>query len=563
MSGRPIPKSRSSFARKRVGWACLNADISDEEIVERCIFALVNEGARILEEGIASSAADIDVIWANGYGFPRTRGGPMFYGDTIGLQKVLSAVRLYEREQGAQYWTPAPLLTRSRFDEGFIRRLVCRWGMTMKLRSYVCGAWQEGSREGTLLRDATTGAVVAQASSEGIDFGATLDYARRVGGPALRELTFHQRAALVKQLAKFLTDRKAEFYTLSYATGATKSDSWIDIDGGISTLFVFASKGARELPDHRVYVDGSTEMLSKTGNFIGPAHLHAARRRGRAHQRVQLSGVGHAGEARSYADRRRTGDREAGNGDVVPDGAGRSAHRRVGHPAGGRSNSSAEARATCSSISIARMPWLSRGRRARRRRFGGTRTSSQGRFASRRRRIRSIRPCSARTPVPGTPEFDLFVREVVREMTVKAGQKCTAIRKAIVPAEHAGAVVEALRGALSKIVVGDPRLENVRMGPVASLAQQREVREQLAKLEREAQLVHGGASVELAGADAEKGAFIPPTLLLCKDASRAKAVHEVEAFGPVCTVVPYASADDAIAPRAPRWRQSRELGVHG
>ncbi len=141
--------------------------------------------------------------------------------------------------------------------------------MTMKLKSYVCGRWHEGAREGALLRDATTGAVVAQASTEGVDFRAVLDYARRVGGPALRELTFHQRAALVKQLAKFLTERKEEFYALSYATGATKGDSWIDIDGGIGTLFVFASKGARELPDSRVYVDGAVEALSKTGTFIG------------------------------------------------------------------------------------------------------------------------------------------------------------------------------------------------------------------------------------------------------------------------------------------------------
>ena len=115
----------------------------------------------------------------------------------------------------------------------------------MKLKSYVCGGWHESAADGALLRDATTGAVVAQASTEGVDFRATLDYARRVGGPALRDLTFHQRAALIKQLAKFLTDRKDEFYALSYATGATKADSWIDIDGGISTLFVFASKGAR------------------------------------------------------------------------------------------------------------------------------------------------------------------------------------------------------------------------------------------------------------------------------------------------------------------------------
>jgi oxepin-CoA hydrolase/3-oxo-5,6-dehydrosuberyl-CoA semialdehyde dehydrogenase len=150
----------------------------------------------------------------------------------------------------------------------------------------------------------------------------------------------------------------------------------------------------------------------------------------------------------------------------------------------------------------------------------------------------------------GTPELDLFVREVVREMTVKAGQKCTAIRKALVPAALASDVIDALRAALGKVVVGDPRLAEVRMGPVASLAQRREVGEQLAKLEREAEVVYGAGSssrVEPIGADADRGAFLPPTLLYCRDSSAARAVHEVEAFGPVCTVVPYGDIDDAIA----------------
>jgi oxepin-CoA hydrolase/3-oxo-5,6-dehydrosuberyl-CoA semialdehyde dehydrogenase len=153
----------------------------------------------------------------------------------------------------------------------------------------------------------------------------------------------------------------------------------------------------------------------------------------------------------------------------------------------------------------------------------------------------------AEDAAPGTPEFDLFVREVVREMTTKAGQKCTAIRKALIPASRSDAVVEALRAALDKVVVGDPRLENVRMGPVASLAQRREVLEQLRKLERETRVVQGGSQkFELAGADGDKGAFVPPTLLFCDDARAARAIHEVEAFGPVCTLVPYESTDQAI-----------------
>jgi len=149
--------------------------------------------------------------------------------------------------------------------------------------------------------------------------------------------------------------------------------------------------------------------------------------------------------------------------------------------------------------------------------------------------------------VAGTPEFDLFVREVVREMTAKAGQKCTAIRKAIVPQPQVTAVLDALRAALGKIVVGDPRLEQVKMGPLASLGQRREVRDQLAKLQREADLIFGdGRDSDLVGADAEKGAFMAPTLLLCRDSSSAREIHSVEAFGPVCTVVSYADVDSAI-----------------
>ena len=159
----------------------------------------------------------------------------------------------------------------------------------------------------------------------------------------------------------------------------------------------------------------------------------------------------------------------------------------------------------------------------------------------------SINSCVlAQDAKPGQPEFDLFVREVTREMTAKAGQKCTAIRKAIVPASHADAAVEALKASLGKVVVGDPRLENVRMGPLAALSQRREVLGRIAELRREAELVTA-EHVELTGAEAEKGAFVAPSLLYCREPRRAKAVHHIEAFGPVCTVVPYESTGEAIS----------------
>ncbi|MEJ0040160.1 MAG: phenylacetic acid degradation bifunctional protein PaaZ [Gammaproteobacteria bacterium] len=426
----------------------------------------------------------------------------------------------------------------------------------MKLKSYVSGRWHEGAGEGALLRDATTGAVVAQASTDGVDFGAALDYARRVGGPALRELTFHQRAALVKQLANFLTDRKEEFYALSYATGATKADSWIDIDGGISTLFVFASKGARELPDSRVYVDGAPEALSKTGTFIGQ-HIRTSLEGAAVHINAfnfpvwgmleKLAPTLIAGmpaivkPATATAYLTELVVRRIVESGILPAGALQLLCGSAGDLFDHLECQDAVAftGSASTAASLRRHPNVI----ARSVRFTAETDSLNS----------SILGPDA---IAGTPELDLFVREVVREMTVKAGQKCTAIRKAIVPAAVADDVVEALRAALGKVIVGNPRLEQVRMGPVASLAQRREVREQLARLEREAEVVHGvrtggaGASasgVELIGADAEKGAFVSPTLLYCRDSGAAKAIHEVEAFGPVCTVVPYHDVDDAIA----------------
>ncbi len=181
------------------------------------------------------------------------------------------------------------------------------------------------------MRDATTGEVIAEASSAGIDFAAALDHAREVGGPALRALTFHERAGLLKALAKRLAACKEELYALSYRTGATRGDSWIDIDGGIGTVFSFASKASRELPNAHVYLDGAVESLSKAGTFVG-RHLYVSRGGcGRPHQRVQFSGVGNVGEARTGAARRRAGDRQAGDRNGVSDRTRGAPHRRVRH----------------------------------------------------------------------------------------------------------------------------------------------------------------------------------------------------------------------------------------
>ena len=418
----------------------------------------------------------------------------------------------------------------------------------MQLQSFIAGRWQAGNGTPIALRDATTGEVIANACSDGLDFSATLAHARDVGGPNLRRLTFHERATLLKSLAKHLTERKEELYTLSYATGATKADSWIDIDGGIATLFVYASKGMRELPDAHVYSDGATEMLSKSGGFVGQ-HICVPLEGAAVHINAfnfpvwgmleKLAPAFLAGvpaivkpaTATSYLTE--LAFRRIVESGLLPEGAVQLICGGVGDLFD---------HLTCQDT----VAFTGSASTVRKLRMHPTVIDHSVRFTA---ETDSLNSCVlGPDATPGTAEFDLFVREVAREMTVKAGQKCTAIRKAIVPAGIAADVVEALKAALGKIVLGNPRLEKVRMGPVASLAQRREVLGQLAKLEREAQVVCGnGRAVGLAEADADRGAFIPPTLLFCRDSARAAAIHEIEAFGPVCTVVPYDGPDSAIA----------------
>ncbi len=417
----------------------------------------------------------------------------------------------------------------------------------MQLQSFVSGKWQAGTGNFVTLRDATTNEVVASASAEGIDYRAMLWNARHVGGPNLRELTFHERAALLKSVAKMLTEHKEEFYSLSYSTGATKSDSWVDIDGGISTLFVYASKGARELPDSRVYVDGAVEMLSKSGSFVGQ-HICVPLEGAAVHINAfnfpvwgmleklaptLLAGVPaivKPATATAYLTERVF--RRIIESGILPDGA-------IQLICG--STGDLFDHLTCQDV----ISFTGSASTAQRLRQHPVIMAHSVRFTAETDSLNSsILGPDVR---PGTAEFDLFVNEVVREMTAKAGQKCTAIRKAVVPAERAREVIDAVCESLGKIAVGDPRLENVRMGPVASTDQRREVLDQIAKLQREAELVYGNSGqLEVLGADRERGAFVSPTLLYCRDTREAHSIHSVEAFGPVCTVVPYGSLDEAI-----------------
>lgn len=416
----------------------------------------------------------------------------------------------------------------------------------MRLESFIEGHWTTGAA-GVALLDATTGAVVAEMGGSAVDFAAALDHARSVGAAALQALTFHERAGILKNLAKALGAHKEEFYALSYRTGATRSDSRIDIDGGISTLFVYAGKGIRELPNGHVYIDGALEPLSKSGKFLGQ-HICVPLAGAAVHINAfnfpvwgmleKLAPTFLAGvpaiikpaTATSYLAalvfRRMI---ESG---LLPEGAVQLLCGSIGdlfdHLQGEDVVSFTGSAATAALL----------------RRHAAVAERSVRFTAETDSLNSSILGDDVR---PGSAEFDLFIREVVREMTVKAGQKCTAIRKAIVPAGLCADVLEAVREALVKIVIGDPRLESVDMGPLASIAQRREVCAQLAKLTADGNVVFGGElALKPVGADLEHGAFVAPTLLHCRDASAARAVHNVEAFGPVCSVLSYDTVPAAI-----------------
>jgi oxepin-CoA hydrolase/3-oxo-5,6-dehydrosuberyl-CoA semialdehyde dehydrogenase len=418
----------------------------------------------------------------------------------------------------------------------------------MNLQSYVAGAWQSGRDGGVAMRDATTGEVIAQASSAGVDFGAILTHARELGGPALRAMTFHERAGILKALAKHLAELKEEFHALSYRTGATKGDAVIDIDGGIGTVFAFAGKASRELPNAHVYVDGDVEGLSKAGSFVGQ-HIFVSREGAAVHINAfnfpvwgmleKLAPTLLAGmpaivkPATATAYLTELVVRRIIESKILPPGALQLVCGSLGNlfdhlncqdtvSFTGSAHTAAYLRVHPAIIRHA-VPFVAE-------------TDSLN---------SSILALDA---APGSQEFDLFVKEVVREMTVKAGQKCTAIRKALVPAAVAGDVVCALQTALGKIIIGNPRDEGVRMGPLVSLEQRSQVLARVAELRDEADLVAGDLErFEVQGADRTRGAFVPPLLLLSRDPAAARAIHEVEAFGPVATVLPYRDTADAIA----------------
>ncbi|MEU9873881.1 phenylacetic acid degradation bifunctional protein PaaZ [Actinomadura sp. NPDC048021] len=414
------------------------------------------------------------------------------------------------------------------------------------LRSYVSGSWRAPEEEGAPLHDAVTGEEVARISSAGVDMGAALEYGRSVGGPVLRELTFHQRAALLKAVASHLREHREELYALSAMTGATLNDSKFDVDGGIGVLFAYASKGKRELPNDTVLVEGDVEPLGKGGTFVGQ-HL-CTPSRGVAVQinafnfpvwgpleklaPAFLAGVPSlikpASQTAYLTARLVELIVEAG---ILPEG---SVQMVCGEPRDLLDHlTEQDIVGFTGSASTARLL-----------RTHPVIVGNAVRFNAEADSLN----CSVLGPdaTPGTKEFDLYVRQLATEMTVKAGQKCTAIRRALVPAALIDDVAEAVRERLAKVTVGNPSDPSVRMGALATLDQREEVRRSLKALMDAGSVVFGDPErVEVVGADAERGAFISPVLLRADDAGRAEP-HEVEAFGPVSTLMPYEGAEQAV-----------------
>jgi oxepin-CoA hydrolase/3-oxo-5,6-dehydrosuberyl-CoA semialdehyde dehydrogenase len=417
----------------------------------------------------------------------------------------------------------------------------------MKLQSYAVGRWFSGEGEGQTVRHAITGQQVASISSQGLDFAAMLEHGRREGGPALRALTFHERALLLKALAQYLMERKEDYYELSRATGATRNDSWVDIEGGIGTLFAYSSKGRRELPNATFLIDGAPEVLSKHGSFVGQ-HIAVPLRGVAVHinafnfpcwgmlEKVSvnlLAGVPAIVKPASqtaFLTERMFRDIIASQ--ILPEGALQLICGSTG-----------DLLDHLQTQDVVTFTGSAATGRKLRQHPAVQRNSVRFTMEADSLNFSLLGPDAT----PEAPEFDLFVKEVAREITAKAGQKCTAIRRALVPRAQVDAVVEALRKRLDKVVLGDPGVEGVTMGALASLDQREEVRERVRELQQGAELVYGSLDdFKVVGADAATGAFLAPLVLLCREPRQHDVVHEVEAFGPVTTLMPYDDLGDAI-----------------
>jgi len=418
----------------------------------------------------------------------------------------------------------------------------------MRLQSYAQGQWVTGTGRPTELFHAVTGAGIAEATSEGLDFEGMLEYGRRVGGPRLRAMTFHQRARMLKAMAQHLMTQKEALYQVSTATGATRTDSWIDIEGGIGTFFAYGSLGRREFPDETFYIDGPVERTSKGGTFLG-RHLCVPLEGVAVHINAfnfpcwgmleKLAPTFLAGmpaivkpaTVTSFLAERLV--RTMVDAGILPEGALQIICGGVGDLLD---------HLTCQDV-VTFTGSASTGKKLK----------SHPRVIAESVRFNleadSLNYCIlGPDAVPGSEEFDLFVKEVVKEMTVKAGQKCTAIRRAMVPEGMTEDVVRALSKRLAGATLGDPSVDGVRMGPLVGRAQVKEVGDSADRIAASCERVYGDPDrFEVVGADAAKGAFFPSLVYYCDTPLRKSEPHDIEAFGPVSTVMPYRGLDEAIA----------------
>lgn len=417
----------------------------------------------------------------------------------------------------------------------------------LRPESYAMGRWMTPGSGARAIIGPVTGTRIAEAGDTALDIQGMLDWARNSGGPALRAMTFHDRARMIKALAQYLNERKEELYALNPLTGATRRDGAIDIDGGIGTMMVIAAKGRREMPDGHVYVDGAVEALSRKGSFVGQ------------HIAVPLQGVAvHInafnfpvwGMLEKLAPTLLAGMpaivkpatqtcylteacfRMIVESGLLPDGAVQLVVGGVGDMLDrlGAQDVVSFTGSADTALKLRSNPNLMRNAT----RFHAEQDSLNATI---------LGPDVA----VGSPAFDVFVKEAVKEMTAKAGQKCTAIRRMILPEAVMPAVADALMTRLADIRVGDPALDDVRMGALASADQKTDVLRVIAALGSETTRLTGDPEqVVLTGASSE-GAFLAPTLLRCDDPDAAQNVHALEAFGPVATLMPYRDLDHAAA----------------
>lgn len=416
-----------------------------------------------------------------------------------------------------------------------------------KLGNYITGQWINGDGEGQALYNAVTGKTIATATTKGLDFKSIIDYGRTVGNPALRKMTFHQRGNMLKALALHLRNHLDKFYQLSYQTGATRADSWVDIEGGIGNLFANASL-RKKFPDDVICIDGESHNFSKNNTFMGlhiltpkegvAIHINAFNfpvwgmlEKIAVNLLAGMPAIVKPATVTSYLTEIVV--REIIASGILPEGSLQlicgSAGDILDHV-----NSQDVVTFTGSAstgLMLKTNPNILRENTP---------------FNMEADSLNCI--VLGNDVEPGMPEWDIFIKEIRKEMTLKAGQRCTGIRRIFVPENKLEEVHIALGKALSQTVIGNPLNESVRMGSLAGISQRNEVKEQVQKLLASSQIIYGSLdSVQVVDADAQVGAFLSPVLLLNQTPHSSFEPHNIEAFGPVSTLMPYTNIDDAIA----------------